>query len=182
MNGRPAHEPRTHFPLRAVSWLQLSWLLLLACLPACWPCWLADATRWPAMQGRRGHQGPHRGQGSRRAALGDCGAHEVLSSLASRDSRTYTHTHPPTHTAMAPGERAPTLHTEADLLYMLPPSFRRATLPYSSRTYSHTYSRCVHMRQTGSLWFHHCPLCSSDCLVCCCSLALDTLFAQQYPA
>lgn len=117
------------------------------------------------MQGRRGHQGPHRGQGSSRVALGDCGA--MRSVVACESRLTHIHTHPPTHTGMAPGERAPTLHTEADL-YMLPPSFRRATSdPALQQLYIFPYIfSCVHMRQTGLSGFTT-ALCSSnlDCLL-----------------
>lgn len=140
----PARPRTTHFAFAPFPALRCPALLPAA---ASWP---VDATEVARMQGRRGHHlGPHRGQGSRRVALGDLRAMRLCRSLASRDSRTYR----------TREESAPTLHTQADL-YTLPP-VRRATLPGLQQQYIfRCLVACVHMRHSF-LASSHCPSCSS---------------------
>lgn len=119
MNGRPAHEPGTHFPLRAVSWLQLSCLLLLLpCLPAGHvglqmqqggpPCKDGGATR-----GRTGVKA----RGGLRWVI----AVAMRFVVACESRLTHIHTHPPTPTLPWHRERAHPRSTRRQIYTCCPP-------------------------------------------------------------
>lgn len=149
MNGRPAHEPRTtHFPLRAVSWL--AWL---SCRLLAGPVGYAGSRGMQeqalySMRGRRGHQGPHRGQGSRQVALGLDAQVICIPMRFCRRLRVATHAHTHTGPGQDPGGGQPKAPHGGRFIHAAPLP-RRATLPTAARsTYSST-SSCTHMRQTA---------------------------------
>lgn len=184
MNGRPAHEPRISISLFA------PFPGLPGFLPApCWACWqmlalaLAVCKSRPCMRGRRGHQGPHRGQGSRQVALGldaqvICIPMRFCRRLRGRDSRTYRY-------RTGSGRKGnPKLHTTQVYTRCPPPSPCDLDLTHSSTKYIFQYiSSCTHMRQTALSGFTtSCspavslsvclPVCLSACLSACLSVRL----------